>query len=255
VFKKLADGMIEGTFLTTTGDYGYLSGTYEAGRLRLSCFDGAHAFLFDATMQADGTLKGDFWSRDTWHETWTATRDEKAPLPDSYSKTHWTGGVALDALRFPDLDGQIHSLDDPAFRGRARIIEVFGSWCPNCNDASRFLAELDRRYHDRGLRIVGLAFELTGDFSRDAAQVRKFAKVNGVEYPILIAGTSDKAVASSALPVLDRLRGYPTTILLRGDGTVRAVHTGFSGPATGADHDELRREFEEMVVDLLNSGG
>src|SRR5690606_4982189 len=46
IFRKSDDGGIEGTFLTTTGDYRFLAGDYESGRLRLSSFDGAHAFLF-----------------------------------------------------------------------------------------------------------------------------------------------------------------------------------------------------------------
>ena len=81
VFKEAQDKTVKGTFLTTTGDYRYLAGSYEHGLLRLSCFDGSHAFLFHARMQSDGTLQGDFWSGAKWHETWTAKRDEKAALP------------------------------------------------------------------------------------------------------------------------------------------------------------------------------
>ena len=33
---------------------------------------------------------------------------------------------------------------------------------------------------------------------------------------------------------------------------VRAVHTGFSGPATAADHQRLRREFEGWIDSLLD---
>ncbi|MFQ5350013.1 MAG: hypothetical protein ACE5EG_06195, partial [Thermoanaerobaculia bacterium] len=38
---------VTGTVLTPVGDYRYLEGSYELERLRLSTFDGAHAFLFD----------------------------------------------------------------------------------------------------------------------------------------------------------------------------------------------------------------
>lgn len=251
IFKELSGGKLEGTFLTTTGDYRYLSGSYEYGRLRLSCFDGAHAFLFDAQMQPDGTLRGDFWSRDVWHETWAAKRDDGVRLPDGFSLTKWTNRSALKELRFPDLDGRPRSLDDPAFQGKARIIKVFGSWCPNCHDASAYLVELDRRYRGRGLSIVGLAFEVTGDFGRDAKQVRKFAKRHDIEYPILIAGSADKKMSSKVLPILDKIRAYPTTIFLRSDGTIRAVHTGFSGPATGEAHHKLRRDYEAIIEELL----
>jgi hypothetical protein len=114
------------------------------------------------------------------------------------------------------------------------------------------MVELDRRYRDRGLSIVGLAFELTGDPTRDKEQVRLYTAHKDVEYPVLVAGVSDKAQASEALPLIDRVRSYPTTIFLDDEGAVRAVHSGFSGPATGEAHDELRREFERLIDQLLD---
>lgn len=257
VFEQGADRSVAGTVLTTTGDYRFLAGSFENGRLRLSCFDGAHAFLFDARMQADGALAGDFWSRDAWHETWTADRDADAALPDAFGRTTWTGSVPLDALVFPDVNGDRVALSDERFAGKARIIEVFGTWCPNCHDASEYLVELHRRYADRGLSIVGLAFELTGDFSRDARQVRKYVERLGIPYTVLVAGVSDKDKAAAAFPAIDRIRAYPTTIFLNGAGRVRAVHTGFSGPATGDANQALRRDFERIIEEMLvdSSGG
>jgi len=251
VFEQAADGIVSGTFLTPTGDFRYLAGSYEYGRLRLSCFDGAHAFLFDARLQPDGTLAGDFWSGDAWHDTWTAERDDRAALADGFAMTHWQGKAPLDTLRFPDLLGTPKSLDDPAFRGKALVIEVFGSWCPNCHDGAAYLVELDKRYRRRGLSIVGLAFEATGDFERDARQVRKFARRHGIEYPLLVAGISDKNSVPKSLPFLDRLRAFPTTIFLHRDGRIRAIHTGFSGPATGDAYDRLQDEFESIIEELL----
>ena len=244
-------GVATGTFLTTLGDYRFLAGRASAGRLRLSCFDGAHAFLFDARLNADGTLTGDFWSRDAWHEKWSARRDDSAELPDGFGLTRSDPAVKLDALTFPDLEGRPRSLNDPDLMGRARIIAVFGSWCPNCRDETLYLTELHRRYKKRGLSILGIAFELTGDFQRDAAQVKTYVKRHGITYPVLIGGISDKAEASKRFPLLDRIRAYPTTLFLDAKGTVRAVHTGFSGPATGAAHQRLRERFESMIETLL----
>ncbi len=251
LFATEPDGTVTGTFMTTTGDYRFLAGVFERNRLRLSCFDGAHAFLFAARLGPDGTLKGDFWSRDTWHDTWTAKRDPTATLPDAFTQTRWAGSVPLDELVFPDLDGRPRSLADPVFAGKARIIEVFGSWCPNCHDEADYLTELDRKYGARGLSIVGLAFELSGDLQRDTRQVRRYVKRHNVTYPVLIAGVADKATASKAFPVLDRIRSYPTTIFMDAQGDVRAVYTGFSGPATGNHYQKLRRDFEEHIEALL----
>ncbi len=251
VFETRADGTVLGTFLTTTGDYRYLAGRFGAGRLRLSCFDGAHAFLFDAILNDNETLSGGFWSRDTWYETWTARKDPQAQLPDPFELTQWTGGKELSEIVFPDPTGRRYSLADPELGGRGRILEIFGSWCPNCNDATRFLVELDAKYRDRGLSIVGLAFEMTGEFERDAEQVRQFAEHHGVEFPLLVAGLYDKDEASREFPLLDRIRSFPTTIFLHADGRVRAVHQGYAGPATGDANAELRERFETLVQELL----
>ena len=253
IFGQQEDGSVMGTFLTTTGDYRYLAGRMNGDRVQLSCFDGAHAFLFDAKLGADGTLKGDFWSRDTWHEMWSAKMDPNASLPSSLALSQWTGKVALKDVAFPDTKGNRRSLDDPAYQGQARVIEIFGTWCPNCHDATEYLVELQKRYGGRGLSILGLAFELTGDFARDAAQVETYAKRHNVTYPILIAGTADKKKAAQALPFLDGLKAYPTTIFIDRSGRVRGVYTGFSGPATGIEHRKLRRIFESLIEEMLAS--
>ncbi len=250
-FEQGEGATVSGTFLTTTGDYGYLSGSFEGGRLRLSVFDGAHAFLFDATVQPDGSLAGDFWSRESWHDTWTAVRDESATLDPATEQVAWTGGIPLSELVYPDLDGNPRSLDDAAFAGTARIIEVFGSWCPNCNDATAYLVDLHERYADRGLAIVGLGFEMTGDLARDTEQLRVYRDYHDIRYPLLVAGTADKAEASAAFPLIERVKSFPTTIFMDAEGNVHTVYSGFSGPATGAAYARLQTVFETTIEELL----
>jgi hypothetical protein len=252
IFSSLPDGTVEGTFLTMTGDYRYLAGRFEGNRLRMSCFDGAHAFLFDARLQADGSLAGDFWSRDSWHETWTAHRDPDIGLDDAFGETHAVADFDLGRISYPDLAGRLRHLDDAEFAGRARLLYIFGSWCPNCGDATRLMVELDRDYRQRGLSIVGLAFEMTGDISRDTEQIQRYAAYHGISFPLLLAGLSDKAEASTAFPLVDRVRAYPTTVFLDHADEVRAVHSGFSGPATGEAHEALRRQFEMLIEELLD---
>ena len=172
-------------------------------------------------------------------------------MPDSFQLTSVIDAEALDRLAFPDMFGRLRRVNDPEFIGKVRIIEIFGTWCPNCNDATQFLVELDRKYRARGLKILGLAFELTGDARRDAVQVATYRRRHNIQYPILIAGTSDKGKASAAVRVLDRVRAYPTTIFVDGLGRIRAVHTGFSGPATGDEYKKLRADFERVIEELF----
>jgi len=254
VFEALPGGVLHGTFLTTTGDLRYLAGRASADGLQLSCFDGSHAFLLTARLLPDGSLLGDFWSRENHHATWTAVRDERAHLPNGFQLTQWTGLVGLDQVLYADLTFAPRTLADPDFAGKARILQLFGSWCPNCHDACDLLVDLHRQYSGRGLSIVGLAFELTGDFDRDAEQVRRYAEQHEVPYPLLMAGSADKAQASKVFPLIDQVRAFPTTVFLHWDGRVRAVYQGFSGPATGADHDVLRANFEAIIEELLAEG-
>lgn len=240
-----------GTFQTTTGDYRFLSGSVQNGSLELSVFDGAHAFLFRAELDGED-LKGDFWSSVNWHESWTAQKNDVAQMPDAFAETQWIADVTLGDFKFPNLSGEPTSLNDPQFTGRPRLIHVFGSWCPNCHDAGIYLGELKKKYGD-DLSVLGLAFELTGDFERDAEQVRIFHQKHQTDYATLIAGLADKQLATEAISFLDRVRSYPTTIFIDADGEVIDIHTGFNGPATGEAYETLREEFESRIDRMIES--
>jgi len=241
-----------GTFMTTTGDYRYLAGRVDGNLMRLSTFDGAHAFLFHARMQDDGSIEGDFWSGNWWHETWTAVRDDEAKLPDAFEQTVIADEEALAQAVFKDLEGEptrvLDVLDQS--NAKARIIEIFGTWCPNCSDAGRELVSLKEHYGD-DLAIVGLAFEITEDFERSVEQVKRHHEHIGTSWPILIAGLSDKDKATAALGFLDQVRSYPTLVFLNEANEVQAVYSGFSGPATGDAYTEQRERFEALIDGMI----
>ena len=245
-------GVATGTFLTTTGDYRFLGGQVSGNQMILSCFDGAHAFLFKATISRNGIMSGMFWSRDSWKEKWTAVRYPGAKLPNAFRLTKRRQEVLLASMRFPDLDGKMRSLTEKEFVGeKGTLIYVFGSWCPNCHDAGKFISQLQKKYADRGIKVIGIAFELTGDQKRDAKQVRTYLKKNKADFPVLLVGTSDKKAASEKFTIIDRIRSYPTTIFVNQDGEVTAIHTGFSGPATGAEHERLQDSFHRHIMNLI----
>ncbi len=249
------DGIIHGTFLTPTGDYRYLAGNVHGNELRLSTFDGAHAFLFSATMLADGSLSGDFWSGTRWHETWTASRNFDARLPDAFEATKLAGEEPRIRFSFPDLDGNPVSLDDPQFRNKVVLVTLAGTWCPNCADEAEFLGPYYRANKDRGLAVIGLLFEHFDDFETAARQGKRWREKHGIEFDLLIAGVSDKAEASRQLPFLDRVRAYPTMLFIGRDGTVRKIHTGFAGPGTGEHYRRFQTEFNQLMGQLLNEAG
>jgi hypothetical protein len=110
---------------------------------------------------------------------------------------------------------------------------------------------MDQKYREKGLSITALCFEVTGEHERDAAQAKKMLARHGAQYLGLLCGRSDRALAQQALPALDTVFAFPMTVFLHKDGRVRAVHAGFSGPATGAAYETLRTEFTHIVDELL----
>nr|MBK9651319.1 hypothetical protein [Bacteroidota bacterium] len=67
----------------------------------------------------------------------------------------------------------------------------------------------------------------------------------------MIAGKAAKDEASKALPMLNKITGYPTTLIIDKHGKVRKIHTGFMGPATGKYYDAFTSEFEHFLQMLL----
>jgi thiol-disulfide isomerase/thioredoxin len=244
---------VNGTFLTPVGDHRYLEGDLRGGELRLSRFDGSAASLYLARLQPDGTLQGELW-RGATPTPWTARRVDAASsdgLPEAFKLAGLSNSEGRLRFRFDDLLGRPVSLEDERFRGRVVLVNIFGSWCPNCNDEGPLLREWRKRYAARGLEIVGLAYEQTGDKDGDRRAVQKFGRRYGLDYPLLLAGISDRKAAAATLPDLTGLFAFPTNIFVDRAGRVRKIHSGFAGPATGEHHQRLVAELERLIESLL----
>lgn len=252
IFEHNAGNIVEGTFLTPTGDYRYLEGNVEGNGMVLSTFDGNHAYLFKARKTSDSTMVGDYWSGKTWHQTWTAIRDDTATLPDADKLTYLNEGYSTMDIRFPDLNGNMVSPGDEKYRNKVVILQLFGTWCPNCLDETKFLLQWFRENKHRDIAIIGLAYEANDDFDYASSRVRKMVRKLGVEYDFVIAGNKDKAEASKTLPMLNQVVAFPTTIFIGRDGTVKKIHTGFDGPGTGIYYQRFVQKFNETVNELLN---
>jgi peroxiredoxin len=243
-------GIITGTFMTTMGDYRFLEGVLDGDILYLSCFDGAHAFLFKAKVEGD-RMEGEFWSGIHHYEKWIGERNENATLPDAEKLTSLKEGVEKISFSFPDLKGNNVSLDDEKFKNKVTIVQVLGSWCPNCADETKFLSDIYKQYNSRGLEIIGLCFETTKEFEKASANVKKMAQGLNADYTFLIAGTSNKQEAAQALPFLNHVLSFPTTMFIDKKGNVRKIHTGFTGPATGKYYDTFVSETTAFIEKLL----
>ena len=243
-------GGLEGTMISNTGDYGHFAGSVAGDSFALAHFDGSFVYLITGRLRGD-TLRGVFHAGLRSETPWTAVRS--TGMPHLKAPTEITKADTSHPFRFafPDLTGRLVTDHDARFRGKVLLVDVFGSWCPTCHDAAPDLVRLYRRYHARGLEIVGLAYEVTGDTATDGAQVRRFRDKFGIPYPLLLAGINDADAAAATLPQLQGFTSFPTTVFLGRDGKVRRVHAGFYGPSTGVQHQRLVREFEREIERLL----
>lgn len=241
----------EGSFLTTTGDYRFLEGGVFNDTLFLSTFDGNHAYIFKA-IKKDSALKGDFWSGKTYHQAWTGVKNNNATLPSAESLTYLKPGFEKLSFSFPDLEGKNVSLADERFKNKVVILQLSGTWCPNCMDETKFLSPWYDNNKTRGVEILGLAFERKPDFEYASERVKKMKAKWGVNYDYVIAGVDDKAKAAEVLPELNTIVAFPTMIFIGKDGKVKHIHTGFEGPGTGVYHDRWKQRFNEIVNELLS---
>lgn len=238
-----------GTFLTTTGDYRFLAGEANSKVLILSAFDGAHLFLFEAWMQLDSTIKGTFYSGKHHKEEWTAKRNNNFELPASDKLTFLKDGWKSLQFSFPDADSNLVSLTDEKFYHKVVLVQISGSWCPNCMDETRVLIPLYKKYNDQGLEIIMLNFERKDDWSFVQKTLKNEKEVFQIPYPILFAGLTSKS--SESLPMLNKISGYPTLIFIDREGIVRKIETGINGPATGDLYEKWKDDLESYVKKLL----
>jgi len=244
---------VSGTFRTTTGDYRYLEGIVDGDSLRLSTFDGAHAFLFTAQV-TDSSLNGIFYSGNHFKEPFIANRNEEFELADEESLTFLKEGYEELQFSFPNTDDILISLEDPRFKEKVVVIQIMGTWCPNCLDETRFLSEYIKTKKRDNFEVIALAFEYAKTKDLAFNRIERLKSSVGVPYPVLLAqyGSSNKIKANEKLPMLNHILSYPTTIFIDKKGKVRKIHTGFNGPATGNKYIDFKEDFDQYIELLLN---
>lgn len=241
---------VTGTFLTESGDYRYLEGIADGTKLYLSCFDGAHAFLFVGTMNGYDEINGTFYSGAHWQEQWRAKKNDKFQLRDPYSITR---SVKKEPLKFtyPNLEGKKISLDDEKYKDKVVIVQIMGSWCPNCMDETAYLGQLYNNYKDKGVEIIALAYEKTDNFDKASKNVMRLRDKYGARYEFLITGLSGAQAAGKSLPWLSSVTAFPTTLYLNKKHEIAKIYTGYNGPATGSAYLKMKESTESLINELI----
>ncbi len=249
IFEQ-SSSQLFGTFLTRSGDYRSLEGSWERDSFYLSAFEGSHPYLFTGKLKGD-SIYGDWYSGKSFHITWKAHRDSTFSLPSADTLTYLKEGYTEVRFSFPDLKGNAVSLTDNRFLNKPVILTIMGSWCPNCMDEARYLKDVYARYQESGLQIVGLSFERYGDYERDLPAIQKMVNDLDIPYPVLHAGKAGGKYAAEALPMLNHVIAFPTAIYINRQGEVVKIHTGFAGPATGKRYTEFVAENEAFLKQFV----
>ncbi len=243
---------VTGVLLTVAGDSRELEGNLIGDELFLSGFTGPAPVYLRGRLDGNGGIEGTLAFGGFITLKFNGKLDNDAQLPDPYTLTTVSDQDQPLELEFTDLSGLPVALSDPRFEDKVVVIQVLGTWCPNCVDESRFLAPWYRQNQARGVEVVGIAFEAEDTLEQARPALELFRDSIGVEYPILYGGSLDKTEASAKLPRLNKVLAYPTTIFLDRQGRVREIHTGFSSQDTGPHYEEFVYRFNRTIDQLLD---
>lgn len=248
IFKQ-DNNKVTGTFLTETGDYRFLSGNTHNDSLYLSCFDGSHAFLFKASYKND-TMNGNFFSGKHWKSEWVGIKDSNSTLRNPEEITYVENEQEVE-FTLKTLDGQEYIYPNDSLENKVVIIQIMGSWCPNCLDETRYYKSLYANYHEKGLEIISIGYETGDDFATHAANIDRLKKKLSLNFTFLVGGSAKKSLASEHFGMLNEVISFPTSIFIGKDGKVKRVHTGFNGPGTGSYYTEYIEKTNALIESML----
>jgi len=111
------------------------------------------------------------------------------------------------------------------FTGRPLVLNFWATWCAPCRLEIPWLVDLQARYKDRGLVILGIS---TDD---EAGELRKFAADFKMNYPVLVGLGQD-----TLLEAYDAVNLLPITWFVKADGSIEAKGTGLHPKEWFDDH-------------------
>ena len=250
LFKQRGE-IITGTIMTQVSDYRYFEGILDGDSIKLSCFDGAHAFAFL------GKKEGKIWQGSMiydngYSEPWEATYDAEAELPDPFTMVDLEPGKHKP---YYDLlgAGQGKNVIDPAkYEGKVLIIQLFGTWCPNSLDQTNYLTGWYSKNKQKDVAILGASFEANYSQEYGMRRLEAYREMNDIAYDLVLGGRLSKTGAAMPFPFMKRIEAFPTLVILDKQGYARYVHSYFNGPATGDYYQTFDQRFNQLIESLLN---
>lgn len=120
-------------------------------------------------------------------------------------------GTAAPDFALQSLEGKTVHLSD--FRGKAVLLNFWATWCDPCRQEIPRFVELQNKYGERGLQVVGVSLD------DDAKAVPPFYRQYKMNYPVAVG---DAKLAERFGDIL----GLPVNLLIDRDGRIAARHVG-----------------------------
>ena len=241
--RAIDDRGIQGVLTFPSGNSIYLAGARHGDMLELSSFDGTSPYLLRATIE--GTDASGTWVAGQslgWSEDFEGAR--VAGEFEVEGSLQVAGGTK--ELTVPGVD-----LSE--YAGKPTIIELAGSWCITCKYMAPFLAEVYEEYNPKGLEMVTFTYEFTDDEDYNTAQAKAFKKEYEIPWQVIPVHGDVESIAAILPPSLENLdlAGFPISIFLAPDGSIRHLHAGFPSEAATEERERAMAEYRQHVEALL----
>lgn len=157
----------------------------------------------------------------------TSTDDLPAALPEqAFSDVL---GKPRPEFALEDIDGNVRNVRE--WDGKVLLVNFWATWCPPCIKETPLLIELQHKYGDQGLQIIGLAID-------DEKSVRDFVDTQGIDYPI-VAGELEAMELARRFG--NRLNALPYSAFVDRNGDIVHIKAG----------DIEKEEAESIIQSLL----
>jgi peroxiredoxin len=249
---KQKGNKLTGVIMTVVGDTRELEGTVQGDEFALSGFTGPSPFIVKGKINTDGTITGEQGFGIYKNQRFDGAKKAEVELPDPYKLTFLKEGYKKLDFSFPSIDGKSQiSLSDNKYKGKVVIIEIIGTWCPNCTDQTVFLSPWFNKNRQRGVEAIALGFEQKDSLAYAQYTLGKLKEKYNINYDIAFGGLADKKLVSQKLPALNKFIAFPTTIIIDRKGEVREIYTGYTGTVTGKYHDDYAKKFNKLLDELI----
>ncbi len=250
IFKQTGD-VVTGTIMTHVSDYRYFEGILDGDSIKLSCFDGAHAFAFIGVKTEKG-WKGSMIYDNGYSEPWEAVYDKDAELVDPFDMVEPEPGKHKPYFDLLGAGQGANAIDPSKYEGKVLIIQLFGTWCPNSHDQTKYLTDWYTKNKEKEVAILAASFEANYSQAYGLERLKAYREINNIPYDLVLSGRLSKTSAALPFPFMKRIEAFPTLVILDKQGFVRHVHSYFNGPATGKYYRAFDERFNQIIESLLS---